>query len=360
MAELWETAPGAGRSRQRVHSHRKAPRFMLDLFDALADSNGGSRYADMREGNVVRSFRDKGNTTTGQANAAFHYFHVKSLRNNEKVIRAELRWQNRRKQPSLLRTLSGHHFYKVELYEVLDSRVHPCRGNLISSRLLPTHAQGWEVFNVTQTVSKWVHNSDTNHGLLLVTSLPSGRWFEPVPPTQGGGDGDADADADVSAHLVVYSDDGKRASISDSSPHNVSVLDSDEIKSPLKSLDSSKKQERKRRSARKVPLTSCHRKSLYVDFQKIGWSSWIISPRGYNAYHCQGSCPFPLSESLRASNHATVQSIVHALRLSGGEVESPCCVPDSLSAISLLYFDDEENVVLKQYQDMVAASCGCH
>lgn len=69
-------------------------------------------------------------------------------------------------------------------------------------------------------VSKWVHNSDTNHGLLLVTSLPSGRWFEPVPPTQGGGDGDADADADVSAHLVVYSDDGKRASISDSSPHN--------------------------------------------------------------------------------------------------------------------------------------------
>lgn len=60
MAELWETAPGAGRSRQRVHSHRKAPRFMLDLFDALADSNGGSRYADMREGNVVRSFRDKG------------------------------------------------------------------------------------------------------------------------------------------------------------------------------------------------------------------------------------------------------------------------------------------------------------
>ena len=107
-------------------------------------------------------------------------------------------------------------------------------------------------------------------------------------------------------------------------------------------------------------MTSCHRKSLYVDFQKIGWSSWIISPRGYNAYHCQGSCPFPLSESLRASNHATVQSIVHALRLSGGEVESPCCVPDSLSAISLLYFDDEENVVLKQYQDMVAASCGCH
>ena len=96
-----------------------------------------------------------------------------------------------------------------------------------------------------------------------------------------------------------------------------------------------------------------------MDFAKIGWSGWIISPKGYNAYHCVGSCPFPLGGSLRASNHAIVQSIVEALKLSN-KVERPCCVPDALHPISLLYFDDEENVVLKQYDDMVAGSCGCH
>lgn len=105
---------------------------------------------------------------------------------------------------------------------------------------------------------------------------------------------------------------------------------------------------------------SCHRVPLFVDFDEIGWSGWIISPRGYNAYHCKGTCPFPLGGNLRATNHATVRSIMHALKVSDDVVEAPCCVPDRLQSISLLYFDNEENVVLKQYDDMVALSCGCH
>lgn len=103
----------------------------------------------------------------------------------------------------------------------------------------------------------------------------------------------------------------------------------------------------------------CQRLPLYVDFEEIGWSGWIVSPRGYNAYHCKGSCPFPLGQNMRPTNHATVQSIINALKLTKG-IETPCCVPDKLFSINLLYFDDYENVVLKQYDDMVAGSCGCH
>ena len=107
---------------------------------------------------------------------------------------------------------------------------------------------------------------------------------------------------------------------------------------------------------------SCSRDILYVDFEEIGWSSWIISPKGYNAYHCKGDCPFPLGQNQKPTNHATVQSIVHAMRItsSGKDLGTPCCVPNKLFSISLLYFDDEENVTLKKYADMVAASCGCH
>lgn len=103
----------------------------------------------------------------------------------------------------------------------------------------------------------------------------------------------------------------------------------------------------------------CQRLPLYVDFEEIGWSGWIVSPRGYNAYHCKGSCPFPLGQNMKPTNHATVQSIINALKLTKG-IETPCCVPDKLFSINLLYFDDDENVVLKQYDDMVAGSCGCH
>ena len=104
---------------------------------------------------------------------------------------------------------------------------------------------------------------------------------------------------------------------------------------------------------------SCSKHEMYVDFEEIGWSGWIISPKGYNAYHCKGECPFPLGQGSHPTNHATVQSIVSALRI-GRNVGAPCCVPNKLYSISLLYFDDDENVILKQYDDMVAASCGCH
>lgn len=105
---------------------------------------------------------------------------------------------------------------------------------------------------------------------------------------------------------------------------------------------------------------TCSLHELYVDFEEIGWSSWIISPKGYNAFHCKGACQFPLGQNQQPTNHATVQSIVNAFRAGGRDVGTPCCVPNRLFSISLLYFDDQENVILKQYDDMVAASCGCH
>jgi len=129
---------------------------------------------------------------------------------------------------------------------------------------------------------------------------------------------------------------------------------------------------RSRRSSSRRRRRTCQRHEMYVDFERIGWAGWIISPKGYNAYQCRGVCPFPLGQNQHPSNHATVQSIVHALRIGGGNgnglvepgartvpVDTPCCVPNKLYSISLLYFDDDENVILKQYDEMVALNCGC-
>ncbi|XP_012252607.2 bone morphogenetic protein 2-like [Athalia rosae] len=112
-------------------------------------------------------------------------------------------------------------------------------------------------------------------------------------------------------------------------------------------------------STSEVNVTECARHELYVDFEEIGWSDFVIAPKGYSAYHCKGHCNFPLSQGQHPTNHATVQSIVHMLR-QGKEVNEPCCVPTKLLSSSILYFDDGDNVVLKLYEDMVADRCGCH
>ncbi|KAG7251606.1 hypothetical protein CRUP_030385 [Coryphaenoides rupestris] len=41
-------------------------------------------------------------------------------------------------------------------------------------------------------------------------------------------------------------------------------------------------------------------------------------------------------------------------------VPKPCCAPTQLHAISVLYFDDSSNVILKKYRNMVVRACGCH
>lgn len=108
----------------------------------------------------------------------------------------------------------------------------------------------------------------------------------------------------------------------------------------------------------KENTTECSRHELYVDFKEIGLSSSIIAPKGYSAYHCQGPCDSPLSQDQQPTNHATVQGIVHKMGLVN-DVHMPCCVPTKLLSTTILFFDDNENVVLKVYEDMIADRCGC-
>lgn len=51
----------------------------------------------------------------------------------------------------------------------------------------------------------------------------------------------------------------------------------------------------------------CRRVDMWVDFDHIGWDAWIIHPKRFNAYRCEGECPTPLDESFNPSNHAYMQ-----------------------------------------------------
>ncbi|XP_058049312.1 bone morphogenetic protein 3 isoform X1 [Ahaetulla prasina] len=103
---------------------------------------------------------------------------------------------------------------------------------------------------------------------------------------------------------------------------------------------------------------SCSRRYLKVDFADIGWSEWIISPKAFDAFYCSGECQFPIPKALKPSNHATIQSIVRAVGVVSG-IPEPCCVPDKMTSLSILFFDENKNVVLKVYPNMTVESCAC-
>ncbi|XP_056243268.1 growth/differentiation factor 5 [Seriola aureovittata] len=101
----------------------------------------------------------------------------------------------------------------------------------------------------------------------------------------------------------------------------------------------------------------CNRKHLHVNFKEMGWDDWIIAPLEYNAYHCDGACDFPIRSHLEPTNHAIIQTLINSM--DPESAPPTCCVPTRLTPISILYIDSSNNVVYKQYEDMVVEACGC-
>ncbi|KAK1902312.1 Growth/differentiation factor 5 [Dissostichus eleginoides] len=101
----------------------------------------------------------------------------------------------------------------------------------------------------------------------------------------------------------------------------------------------------------------CHRRRLHVNFKEMGWDDWIIAPLEYEAFHCDGVCDFPIRSHLEPTNHAIIQTLMNSM--DPESTPPTCCVPTRLSPISILYIDSANNVVYKQYEDMVVETCGC-
>ncbi|XP_026856669.2 LOW QUALITY PROTEIN: bone morphogenetic protein 8A [Electrophorus electricus] len=102
---------------------------------------------------------------------------------------------------------------------------------------------------------------------------------------------------------------------------------------------------------------ACKKHELYVSFSDLGWKDWVLAPPGYSAYYCDGECDYPLGSCMNATNHAMIQLVVHLIKPD--EVPKACCAPTKLSPISVLFYDDNNNVILKKHRNMVVKTCGC-
>ncbi|KAM7391986.1 hypothetical protein PAMP_022632 [Pampus punctatissimus] len=110
-------------------------------------------------------------------------------------------------------------------------------------------------------------------------------------------------------------------------------------------------------AAEAVQRPLCRKVDMWVDFDHIGWDEWIVHPKRFNAYRCEGECPSPLDDSFHPTNHAYMQSLLqhhHPERVS-----CPSCVPTRLSPLSMLYYESDD-LSLRHHEDMIVEECGCH
>ncbi|XP_029162747.1 protein decapentaplegic-like [Nylanderia fulva] len=194
--------------------------------------------------------------------------------------------------------------------------------------------------DVQPAVDRWLRNEGENHGLLVRVSVPARARAHEHVRLKRAADMHKEAWAVEQPMLFTYTDDGRY-----------------EMANAEKIMERRARRAALRKNRRKDGRENCRRHPLYVDFADVGWNDWIVAPPGYDAFYCHGDCPFPLADHLNSTNHAIVQTLVYSTKPS--MVPKACCVPTSLSSISMLYLDEENKVVLKNYQDMAVLGCGC-
>ncbi|XP_011697230.1 PREDICTED: protein decapentaplegic [Wasmannia auropunctata] len=212
---------------------------------------------------------------------------------------------------------------------------------LIDSKVIDMTKNATISLDVHPAVVRWMGSHQNNHGLLVHVTGTLARTREHVRLKRSV-DEHKDAWVVNRPMLYAYMDDGRYGMASAER-----IMD----RRARRGTPSGRK------NRRKDGRENCRRHPLYVDFADVGWNDWIVAPPGYDAFYCHGDCPFPLADHLNSTNHAIVQTLVYSTKPS--MVPKACCVPTALSSISMLYLDEENKVVLKNYQDMAVLGCGC-
>uniref|UniRef100_A0A3Q3S9N0 Bone morphogenetic protein 5 n=2 Tax=Mastacembelus armatus TaxID=205130 RepID=A0A3Q3S9N0_9TELE len=241
---------------------------------------------------------------------------------------------------------------KVTIYQVIkEYQNKDAETFLLDSKQVQASDGGWLVFDITATSNHWVMNPQLNLGLQLCVETIDGRSINIKSAGIIGRNGPQSKQPFLVAFFKasgvllrsVRAAGGKKKN------HNRNKSTNQQESSRAPKAGDYNTSEQKQ---------ACKKHELYVSFRDLGWQDWIIAPEGYAAFYCDGECSFPLNAHMNATNHAIVQTLVHLM--FPDNVPKPCCAPTKLNAISVLYFDDSSNVILKKYRNMVVRSCGCH
>ncbi|XP_026149676.1 growth/differentiation factor 6-A [Mastacembelus armatus] len=366
--------------------------YMLSIYRTYSAAEklglNASFFRSSKFANTITSFVDRGTDDLlhSPLRRQKYLFDVSTLSDKEELVGAELRIL-RRAPGNLQTSLQPPGLYDIQLY--------PCSSDrLLDSRSLDpmdSTKPGWEVLDVWEIFKahrdhyrhpprRHHHHYHQGNQFCFQLRVTLGKTDTEVDLRQLGLDRNGRSQQEK-AILVVYTRSKKRENLFNEMKEKMKSRRSDGEKEEAAAVVKAAEEEgqalslrgvrgegprRRRRTALsnrhgkrhgKKSKSRCSKKALHVNFKELGWDDWIIAPLDYEAYHCEGVCDFPLRSHLEPTNHAIIQTLMNSM--DPNSTPPSCCVPTKLSPISILYIDSGNNVVYKQYEDMVVEQCGC-
>lgn len=371
---LWDSAP-FGESNDIISSMDNTQEYMMNLYNRFENN----RF-ELPTANIVRSFRNinvedqdlKKNIHDNDVQSGYKRhiltFNITSIPQRETVSLAELRIFKviKHNKNSYANSVER----TVSILDILNPEtgfLNTAEYELVQSFRVHGHYSDWETFNVTSTVERWLKSGKSIHKMEIRIE-PLKFWFW---NSFGAMDIETSPN-DKEPSLLVYSNE-KSTKMRKRHESERQELMSRDFSQPVQGnvrtrikRDISSRWKLRRKV---INGTSCRRRRMYVNFEDINWT-WVIAPKGYQAYQCVGRCMFHANQRLFTSKHAIIQSLQHShYRLQNRLVQNraerrfakrPCCVPTKLKPISLLYRDPQGVLTYKyEYDGMVVEQCGC-
>ncbi|XP_009697310.1 PREDICTED: nodal homolog, partial [Cariama cristata] len=259
-------------------------------------------------------------------------FDMSSLSSSQEVSLAELRIRS----PSL----SPAHDISLDIYH--SQRHHHLFLGTVAGNPSSTQAS-WKVFEVTSLLRSWLHQAVVPRDRALPQDVTDEVLLLVFSKDKSPGDHSLIRTAEASKHVMR-----------DSSSQGVGT----------------RRHRRNRKEKQRIKVSDaavavqgeesrslCRRVDMMVDFEQTGWGSWIVYPKKYNAYRCEGQCPSPVDETFKPTNHAYIQSLLQLYKPN--QVPCPACSPVRMSPLSMLYYEKGE-IVVRHHEDMIIEECGCN
>ncbi|KAG5857564.1 transforming growth factor beta-3 proprotein [Anguilla rostrata] len=245
---------------------------------------------------------------------------------------------------------------RIELYQIVRKEEHIAKQRYIGGKnVLTKGTPEWVSFDVTETVREWLMYRETNLGLEISVHCPchtfnsNGDIIENVNEVLEVKFKGVEGDYDEQHRLDLSRLKKPKEQLF---PHLILMM------LPPHRLDAQTSSRRRKRALdTNYCFTNyeenCCVRPLYIDFrQDLGWR-WIHEPKGYYANFCSGPCPYLRSAD---TTHSSLLSLYNTLNPEASA--SPCCVPQDLEPLTILYYVGR-NPKVEQLSNMIVKSCKC-
>lgn len=348
---------GLPRKPRRSLSHNvtlasSAPKFLLDIYESLDGSKLKNEFnlkkedfRSVKESDAIMTFLTKNNHVNNVRHERGRrlWFDVSEVPAGDTVVGAELRLYK-------LRNDEDYESLMITIYRVVFDYNGGEELEYAATMNTTSDYEGWLVFNVTSAFISWIGFPSSNRGFYIAVHKHDQPNYE-VHPDAAGIISTINEDTEDQPFMVAFF---KYANNMRSRTRRIREAPKRKKKSDVDVSYSTNPFT----SESAWTLRNCQIQTLYVNFKDLNWHEWIIAPDGYAAYYCSGLCDFPLNAHMNATNHAIVQTLVHLINPL--EAPKPCCAPTKLGSIAVLYYLEDNNVILKKYKNMIVKSCGCH